>query len=192
MKFILILVLTWGLAAQAQTSPEMTAVNQNIAKEYPLFRQVGAAYSTIFGTMAIWQGVVILNKDKPDHDDFLATATVVVGSIRLVDGSVGLFRESEAEKLAKKNEIQDRQTLERLARDAYKLRLIRSGLIAANSVLFLSLYGRGDEDYKTLIYPGVIMGVIATFNLFRPTPEEKAFGVMPMKDGGALVFRYIF
>lgn len=192
MKF-LVLSLLFSIGVCAQTSPEFTAINQNIAKEYPLFRQIGATYSTLFGAMAIWQGAVILDKDKPGNDHFLAATTVVVGTMRLVDGSIGLFRPGEAEIMAKNNEIKDSVTLKRLAGEARTVRIIRSSLIAANSVLFLALNSKGDEDYKMLIYPGVIMGVISIVNLFRYTPEEKAsFDLAPTKNGGALVFNYAF
>lgn len=198
MKYFLICLTFLVTSAFAQN---LDSTNKAIADEYPTFRQLGATYSTLFGAMAIWQGGLILGKDKPGNDNFLATATVVVGSMRLVDGSVGLFRQSEAERMANKNEIQDTETLQRLARDSFYIRIIRSSLIAANSALFLALYSKGDDDYKMLVYPGVIMGVIATFNLFRLTPEEKAakgedtksfVELAPVKNGGALVFTYKF
>lgn len=192
MKFFILVLLFTSTLAQAQNSPEMTAINHNIAKEYPFFRHVGATYSTLFGAMAIWQGGIILNKEKPESDNFLATATVLVGSLRFIDGSVALFSPGKAERMAKNNEIKDRAMLQKLANDAYKIRFIRSGLIAANSALFLALYAKGDEDYKMLIYPGVIMGLVATLNLIRPTPEERVFDLMPVKNGGALVFNYYF
>lgn len=199
MKFLIFPLAFWLFLSNlvfAQNNTDFNSINQSIAKEYPFFRHVGAAYSTIFGAMAIWQGALILDKDKPGHDHFLAMSTVVVGSVRFVDGSIHLFRQSEAEKMANHNQIKDRETLQRLANDAYYVRMIRSGLIAANSALFLALYGRGDDDYKMLIYPGIIMGFIATVNLFRKTPEEKQFAnslaMIPAKDGGALVYRYQF
>lgn len=192
----LFLFLLFCGEVSAQTNAEYDSINQNIANEYPFFRRVGATYSTIFGGMAIWQGGTILNNDKPGHDNFLAAATILVGGVRLADGAVHLFRQGEAERMANNNQIKDRATLKRLADDSFKIRLIRSGLIYANSTTFLALFATGDDDYKMLIYPGMIMGVIATVNLFRKTPEEKVFAnsisMVPVKNGGALVYNFTF
>jgi hypothetical protein len=152
--------------------------------------------------MAIWQGSRELSLDKPKDHDRLGMFTVAIGSARLIDGSIGLFRPYEAEKLANENKITDRETLERLSRQGMYSRIFRSSLIAANSFTFLSLYSKGDKEYRALIYPGIIMAIISTANLLNLSPEEKAwkkysqsnltYDIRPYQKGflGALSFNF--
>jgi hypothetical protein len=149
--------------------------NQEIQKLYPETRMITSLYSIIFGSMAIWQGSRELSLDKPKSHDHLGIMTVAIGSARLIDGSIGMFRPYEAERLANENKITDQQTLERLASQGMYSRILRSSLIAANSFTFLSLYSKGDKEYRPLIYPGIIMAIISTGNLLNPSPEEKAW-----------------
>ncbi len=175
--------------------------NSEIRQDYPSFRYVGATYSTLFGAMAMWRGYDVLAEDKPKSDDSLAWATMGVGIIRFMDGTIGMFRMGEAEKMAKNNQIQDKETLKRLADNAFISRILRSSLIAANSVTFLGLYFKDDPDYKVLVYPGVIMGVISIFNMFRLSPEEKvyqgmkdnlSFDMVPIRDGAMANMTFTF
>jgi hypothetical protein len=149
--------------------------NQEIQKLYPETRIVTSLYSIIFGSMAIWQGSRELSLDKPQTHDHLGIMTVAIGSARLIDGSIGMFRPYEAERLANNNKITDQETLERLSKQGMYSRILRSSLIAGNSFTFLSLYSKGDKEYRPLIYPGIIMAIISTGNLLNLSPEEKAW-----------------
>lgn len=205
MKHLRICTLILSFILTHAAWAQWNQVNQDISKDYPSFRYVGASYSTLFGTMAIWQGSHVLTLDKPKNHDVLAIATIGIGVGRLTDGIIHLFKPVKAEKLANQSMIQDEKTLKKLATRGRYARMARSSLIYANSALLLALYSKGDKDYKTFIYPGLIMGAVATFNLIRKSPEEKAyyryrqdalteFGIdlIPLKDGGILVTQLNF
>ena len=169
--FALLIIILNSLMSYAN----VTESNQEIQKHYPETRMVTSLYSIIFGGMAIWQGSRELSLDKPQDHDRLGILTIAIGSARLIDGSIGLFRPYEAEQLANENKISDQKTLERLANQGMYSRILRSSLIAGNSFTFLSLYAKGDKEYRPLIYPGIIMAIISTANLLNPSPEEKAW-----------------
>lgn len=194
----LILILGRNVALASGISDANESINQS----YPKTRYATSIYSVLFGAMAIWKGSDELNRDKPASHDTLGTISVLVGLTRMTDGTIGLFRPNEAEKLARDHKIQDQETLERLARNGMYTRIMRSSLIAINSVTFLSLYNKKDPEYKPLIFPGVIMGIISIANLINKSPEEKAlkkmnnsdytFDFVPKKEGGMAIISWNF
>lgn len=194
--FLLITSLIFSLSVFSQQKN----YNEEISSEYPTFRYVGASYSTIFGSMAIWQGLTVLNKDKPKTHDHLAIATIAIGSGRLYDGVRGLFVMEKGERMAKLGEIKTKSELENVSSHAYRMRLYRSFLIASNSILFFKLYSKGDKEYKPYIYPAVIMGGISVFNLIRLSPEEKVHkaskdfdvAILPVNKGTAVQLSFTF
>lgn len=169
--FFVIILLFWSFCGSASNED----LNQVMQNGYPKTRYITSTYSLLFGTMAIWKGLTFVERQTNSNITHLGEASILIGSLRIIDGLKGIIWPYEAEVLHASDKLNNSETLARVSNRSLKWRVYRSSLIAANSALFFALYFSREPTTEVLIYPATIMGAVSILNLTHLSPEEEAY-----------------
>lgn len=160
-----------------------TAFNK-IDKVYPKSRYLRSGTSLISGFFRCKTAGNILNDENPlRYEKFAAYSLLGFSSLRYVDGIKGLFFKSSIENaLLKFRELNNQQKiiygegiLKKISKSGKRDRLYHSFLRGASGGLYLYLYFKDKDKYKSNLYSGLIYAGFAAINLFSRSKPEKAW-----------------